>query len=247
MIPIRDRRPSRTFPYVTIALIVINALIFLYQLILKSEPSGFVIQTTSGFTEITKEQLLIYSYGVIPREITNFKDFPPTIPFPFWFPLLSSMFLHGGFFHLGGNMLYLWIFGDNIEDSLGHFRFILFYFGCGVIAAWAQIAISVNSSVPLIGASGAIAGVLGAYFLLFPQSRVLTLVFFFYFIRIVELPAVMLLGIWFLFQLLSGSTIASSTGGVAFFAHVGGFVAGALWVYLFKREDVALGGSRRRY
>lgn len=239
MIPIRDRRPSRTFPYVTIALIVVNALLFLYQLILGSET--VTVNTTGGLARLTKEQLLIYSYGVIPKEITSFKDVPPTIPFPFWFTLFSSMFLHGGLLHLGGNMLYLWIFGDNIEDALGHFRFTIFYFVCGLAAAWAQIVISINSSIPIIGASGAIAGVLGAYFLLYPQSKVLTLVFFFYFIRMVEIPAVILLGIWFLFQLLSGSTVAASSGGIAFFAHVGGFVAGAAWIYLFKREDVALG------
>ncbi len=245
MIPIRDRRPSRTFPYVTIAIIVINALMYLYQLTQGSE--AVVVETAQGMARLTKEQLLIYSYGVIPKEITSFQDFKPLIPFPFWFPLFSSMFLHGGVFHLGGNMLYLWIFGDNVEDKLGHFRFIFFYFGCGLVAAWAQIAISVNSQIPIIGASGAIAGVLGAYFLLYPQSRILTLIFFFFFIRIVEVPAVLLLGIWFIFQLLSGSTLAASAGGVAFFAHVGGFVAGALWIYLFKRDDVALDIFTKRY
>lgn len=245
MIPIRDRLSSRTFPYVTVTLIVINALVYLYQLTLGSE--AVVVDTAQGMARLTKEQFLVYSYGVIPKEITSFQDLKPTIPFPFWFPLFSSMFLHGGLFHLGGNMLYLWIFGDNVEDRLGHFRFILFYFGCGLVAAWAQIAISVNSPIPIIGASGAIAGVLGAYLLLYPQSRVLTLVFFFFFIRIVEIPAVLLLGIWFIFQLLSGSTLAAGTGGVAFFAHVGGFVAGALWIYLFRRDDVALDIFTKRY
>ncbi len=146
------------------------------------------------------------------------------------------MFLHGGVAHLAGNMLFLWIFGNNVEDIFGHFRFLIFYFVCGTIAAGAQILLSLDSPVPMLGASGAIAGVLGAYYLRFPNARVLTLVWFFIFIRVVYLPAKLLLLLWFLLQLLQGANAighASAAGGVAVFAHVGGFVAGWLLARVF--------------
>jgi membrane associated rhomboid family serine protease len=155
------------------------------------------------------------------------------------------MFLHGNLLHIGGNMLYLWIFGDNVEGAMGHVKFLLFYLLSGVIAAFSQIAANPNSTTPMIGASGAIAGVLGAYFLLYPYSRVLTLAIFFYFIRLIELPAVFVLGLWFLLQLLNVSLGVG--GGVAWLAHAGGFIAGALLVFVFKKRYVQIGLFRKYY
>lgn len=212
MIPLRDANPTRHTPIVTVALIVANVAVFLFQ---ESLPE----RSYTGF---------IFSYAVTPALITaDFGAYAHT--------LVTSMFLHGGWLHLLSNMLYLWIFGNNIEDRLGSVRFPLFYLVCGLAASAAQIAINPSSEIPMIGASGAISGVLGAYILLFPNARVLTLVFLFFLVRFVELPAGWLLGFWFLMQLLSGiGTLGLvRTGGVAFFAHIGGFVAGFLLVRLF--------------
>jgi membrane associated rhomboid family serine protease len=198
--PISDVIPSRTVPAVTIALIAVNVLVFLYQL-------------TLGDPEL---QIFVARYAVIPAWFT--------IP-----SLVTSQFLHGGFVHVGSNMLYLWIFGDNVEDRLGHVRFLVFYLFAGVVAAVLQMLFNPFSTVPMVGASGAIAGVMGAYFVLYPHSRVLTVVFLFLFVDLVEIPAIFFLGIWFLMQLLSGVGsigVSNIGGGVAFWAHVGGFVAG---------------------
>jgi len=174
----------------------------------------------------------IFQYGAIPYEIVHFEELTPELPAPIYFTLFSSMFMHGGLFHLGGNMLYLWIFGDNVEDKLGHFRFFFFYILSGLAASLTHIIISPNSQIPMVGASGAIAGVLGAYFLRFPNSRIWTLIFFGFFIRMVRVPALFVLGFWFILQLLYGlPSIGSQGGGVAWFAHIGGFLAGML---LFK-------------
>src|SRR5829696_1342626 len=167
MIPLRDVIPSRTTPYITIALIAVNAIVFLYQFLL-----GDAV-----------EALIIY-WGLVPAAFS-------------WVTVFTSMFLHGGFLHFGGNMLYLWIFGDNVEDRMGHGRFLVFYLLCGVAAALAQAALNPDSVVPMVGASGAIAGVMGAYFVLYPHSRIVTLVPLFVFIQIIEIPAVFFLGIWF--------------------------------------------------
>jgi membrane associated rhomboid family serine protease len=164
-------------------------------------------------------QDLVRSYGVVPADFA-------------WAAVVSSMFLHGGWLHAGGNMLYLWIFGDNVEDRLGHGRYLAFYFACGIAAALGQVAMNPYSNVPMIGASGAVAGVMGAYFVLYPQSRVLTAVFLVIFLDIIEIPAIFFLGIWFLMQLFSsvGSIGADAAdGGVAFWAHVVGFVTGAVY------------------
>ncbi len=245
MIPIRDYRPSGTVPYVTISLIVINVLVFIWQyLILENQPSGFV--TPLG-QMLSKGDIFVYSYGLIPWEITHLQDRPPYIPFPIWVTLFTSMFIHGGLLHILGNMLYLWIFGDNVEDSMGHLKFLIFYLACGVIAAYSQVMINPNSTVPIVGASGAIAGVLGAYLMLFPYARVLTVVLFFWFIRLVEVPAMLLLGFWFIYQLLLAPMGTGAGGGVAFFAHIGGFIAGALLVYVFKKRYVQVRLFRRRY
>ena len=211
MFPISDVIPSRTPPVVTVAIIVVNALIFLYQLTLP-EPAL---------------QLFVGAYAVVPAH------FHPAT-------LITSQFLHGGVLHVGGNMLYLWIFGDNVEDRLGHVRYLVFYLLCGAFAAGAQTYIKAESLVPMIGASGAISGVLGAYIVLFPHSRVLTIVPIIFFIQLLEVPAVVLLGLWFLMQLLSGVGSLgerADVGGVAFWAHVAGFVAGLGFVYVFKQPE----------
>src|SRR6185295_5911066 len=210
MIPLRDVIPSRTTPYITITIICLNALAWLFEVSLPHE--------------VLNEFLTIY--GVVPADFS-----PPT--------LITSMFLHGSWSHVLGNMWYLWIFGDNVEDRVGHGRFILFYLLCGVATALGQVAVDPASTLPTIGASGAIAGVMGAYFVLYPHSRVLTLIPWI-FLQIVELPAIVLLGFWFVMQLFSAGTIAMTTsstgGGVAFAAHVVGFVVGMGGVFLFKQR-----------
>ena len=169
------------------------------------------------------------SYGVVPAYLT-------------WSSVVTSMFLHGGWLHFLGNMLYLWIFGDNVEDRLGHGRFLLFYLGCGAAAALGQAVTSPSSVVPLVGASGAIAGVMGAYFVLFQQSRVLTAVFIVFFFDLIEIPAIFFLGIWFLMQFVNGvgsiaTTAREPAGGVAFWAHVAGFLAGIGSVIVFRKPE----------
>jgi membrane associated rhomboid family serine protease len=213
MIPLRDIVPSRTTPIVTISLIVINVLVFLYELTLGRAVNDFTLY-----------------FGLVPAAFS-------------WVAVLTSMFLHGGLFHVAGNMLYLWIFGDNVEDRMGHGRFLVFYLLCGTAAALAQTIAAPDSVVPMVGASGAIAGVMGAYFVLYPKSRIVTLVPLFFFFQIIEVPAIFFLGIWFVMQFLSGvgsiTTAAggSQTGGVAFWAHVAGFVAGLSGVIVFRRPE----------
>ncbi|PYR18436.1 MAG: rhomboid family intramembrane serine protease [Acidobacteria bacterium] len=213
MIPLRDVIPSRTTPYITITIIVLNALAWLFEVSLPHD--------------VLNEFLTIY--GVVPAYFS-------------WPTLITSMFLHGSWSHVIGNMWYLWIFGDNVEDRVGHGRFIFFYLLCGIAAALGQVAVNPSSMLPTIGASGAIAGVMGAYFVLYPHSRVLTLVPWI-FIQIIELPAIVLLGFWFLMQLFSAGAIAVTasthgSGGVAFAAHVVGFVAGLGGVFLFRKRQL---------
>jgi membrane associated rhomboid family serine protease len=201
MFPVSDVIPSRTTPFVTIGLIVLNTLAFLYELQMSDRHL----------------RVFITQYGVVPAFVSL-----PTV--------VTSMFLHGGWLHFVGNMLYLWIFGDNVEDRLGHVRYLLFYLFAGAMAVSGQVLMNPSSLVPMIGASGAIAGVMGAYFVFYPQSRVLTAVFIFFFLDLVEIPAIFFLGIWFLMQLFSGvGSIGAdaASGGVAFWAHVAGFVTGA--------------------
>jgi rhomboid family protein len=215
MFPVSDVIPSRTTPYVTICLISANALAFLYELQLP--PDGL--------------EQLVQRYGVIPASFT-------------WPTVLSSLFFHIGWIHVLGNTLALWIFGDNLEGRLGHARFAIFYVVCGAAAARGQAAMQPFSTVPMIGASGAIAGIMGAYFVIFPQSRVLTAVFAFVFYDLIEVPAGFFLGIWFLLQFFSGvgSLVASAAdGGVALWAHVVGFGTGALAGGLWRVAE-----SRRR-
>jgi membrane associated rhomboid family serine protease len=209
MIPLRDIIPSRTTPIVTISLIVANVLVFLYELTLGRAVNDFTLY-----------------FGLVPAAFS-------------WVAVLTSMFLHGGLFHVAGNMLYLWIFGDNVEDRMGHGRFLVFYLLCGTAAALAQTITAPDSLVPMVGASGAIAGVMGAYFVLYPKSRIVTLIPLFFFFRIIEVPAIFFLGIWFVMQFLSGvgSIGNAATGGVAFWAHIGGFLAGVSGVIVFRRPE----------
>src|SRR5262245_13806460 len=213
MIPLRDVIPSRTTPVVTIGIIVVNVLVFLYQLSLGRDVDAFTIY-----------------WGLVPAAFS-------------WVTVFTSMFLHGGLLHVGGNMLYLWIFGDHVEDRMGHGRVLVFYLLCGVAAALAQTITNPSSVVPMVGASGAIAGVMGAYFVLYPKSRIQTLVMLFIFVQVIEVPAILFLGVWFIMQFLNGlgsitdSLGGNSAGGVAFWAHVAGFVAGSSAVLVFRRPE----------
>ncbi len=228
MIPIRDRNPSGTFPYVTIGIIIVNILIFLYELSLGSGLDEFIMK-----------------FGVVPLKVNYYSQVPDLTFINTFFPFISSIFLHGGFVHLIGNMWFLWIFGDNIEDKLGHFKFIAFYFLCGIIASSVHVFFNIESKVPCVGASGAIAGVLGAYMITFPRARVVTIVPLFVFIQVMELPAIVVLGFWFVIQFFNGAaTITASTSGagVAWWAHIGGFAAGVIILYItrifFARKPV---------
>jgi membrane associated rhomboid family serine protease len=230
LIPLRDANPTRRRPYLTLGLIGLNLAAF------------FLWQGGPLFGQPTPAQQEIWAcYGAIPFELSHLEHAPRFASFcgdtPLLLPLLTSMFLHGNLLHVGGNMLFLWVFGNNVEDRMGPVVFILFYLVAGVVASYAQVVIAPNDQIPLIGASGAIAGVLGAYIVMFPHARVLTLVIFF-FITVIELPALVVLGLWFVFQALSGfgSLGGPSEGGVAFFAHIGGFVVGVVVALLFYRR-----------
>jgi len=217
-----DQGSGRGPAIVTIALIVLNVLVFMLELGQGSEASL---------------QSFITAWGVVPREYSVGRDLPPLIPFPFWATLITSMFLHGGWMHLGGNMLYLWIFGDNIERAMGSVRYLIFYLICGIAAGFAHIMFAGGSAVPSVGASGAISGVLGGYLLLFPHNRVRVLSR----AGVTSVPAIVVLGFWIVIQLISqvGSIGRTSEGGgVAYMAHIGGFVAGCALTLM-------LGGKRR--
>ena len=213
MIPLKDDNPTYTTPIFVVAIIVINVGVFVYALLL-----GDV-----GYNMFTSR------FGAIPFEMRYATDAISPTPIPVYFTLLTAMFMHGGWMHLGGNMLYLWIFGNNIEDTLGHFRFLGFYLFCGIVATFAHVISEPDSVVPMVGASGAIAGVLGAYLALFPNSRILVL-FFYLFLRI---PALIVLGVWFVIQLMNASDDVS---GVAWYAHIAGFVAGYLLMRYRQRK-----------
>lgn len=224
MIPLHDDNPTQIVPVLTIAIIVICSLVFIWQLGLGA-----------------KHQDMILALGMIPAVLFDHAQLPPQINLiaP-ELTLLSSMFLHGGWMHLLGNMLYLWIFGNNVEDAMGHLRFILFYVVCGVAAAMAQALPDPHSTIPMIGASGAISGILGAYLLLYPHARVLVIIPLGFYLHSMSLKAGWVLAIWFLIQLVSSMASSGQQGGVAWGAHLGGFVAGMLLVPIFKRRTVAL-------
>jgi membrane associated rhomboid family serine protease len=226
MLPLKDDIPTRTVPFVTVGLIAANALAFFYQMSLGLTDDPAALRAAQQF---------VFEFGLIPCRLTGSCSVAGEFPHPV-VTLFTSMFLHGGLFHIVGNMLYLWIFGNNVEDTLGHGRFLGFYLTAGVAAALAQTVVGPGSRIPMIGASGAVSGVLGAYLLLFPRASVLTLVTFGFFIRIVKVPAMIVLGFWIVVQLINGLVTfgAGARGGVAWFAHIGGFVAGIALLWLLR-------------
>ena len=241
MIPLKDNIPTERFPVLTVALIVINVLMFF-----------FFQEANFSFSGAAVDEQNVVDYGAIPYEITHpgeqceragfgtlecseGNDGPST-----WLTLFTSMFMHGGLLHIAGNMLFLWIFGNNIEDAMGRVKFILFYLGGGLAATLAQVLIDTSATVPSIGASGAVAAVLGGYALLYPRARVVTLIIIIVFITVIELPALLVLGLWFLMQLYYGSSELAQPvagGGVAYWAHIGGFVFGLALVKLLARRE----------
>jgi membrane associated rhomboid family serine protease len=210
MIPLRDVIPSRTTPYVTITIIVVNALAWAFEVAM---PRGAL-------------PAFLHEYGVVPADLRGSR-------------FVTSMFLHGSWSHVIGNMWYLWLFGDSVEDRVGHGPFVVFYLLCGIVAAAGQVAMDPESTLPTVGASGAIAGVMGAYFALYPHSKVLTLVPLIVFFDVIELPAIILLGFWLLMQLVSAGAIAqtASTGGIALAAHATGFLAGLVAIFVFRKRS----------
>ena len=223
MIPLRDDNPTEITPVVTVALIVSCSMVFLYEISLS----------------IPRSEAFVYMFGAIPAVVLGHAQLPPELVIlPAYGTLFSSMFLHGGWMHLIGNMLYLWIFGNNIEDVMGHAKFVLFYLICGVLAAFSHALVDPESTIPMVGASGAISGILGGYLLLYPHARVLVLVPY-GFIGTFNVPAAIVLGLWFLMQVLSGGmSLGNQGGGVAFFAHIGGFLAGMILIGFFKHPHV---------
>jgi membrane associated rhomboid family serine protease len=220
LIPYKDDNPTRSFPFVTVTLIVLNVAVFIFELVVGPER-------------------IAYAFGALPAALVSFEQMQPIHPA---LTVFTSMFLHGGFLHLGGNMLYLWIFGDNIENDLGCFKFLVFYLVSGTVAAYAHAVTEPGSTVPMIGASGAVAGILGAYILLYPKAHVYTLLFLGFFIQVVRLPALIVIGFWAIIQLINGMLSgAAGGGGVAWFAHMGGFIFGVAAIKLF-----ILHGKRRR-
>lgn len=214
LIPLKDENPSRSTPFFMVMILLANIGVFVYAWLLGE--TGFAI--------------FLSRFGAIPFELTHVTDAISPTPIPLYATLLTSMFMHGDWMHLGGNMLYLWIFGKNIEDFIGHFRFVIFYLFCGVVATLAHVLSDPASTTPMVGASGAIAGVLGAYLAAFPGARILVLMFYF----ILRVPALIVLGAWFLIQLVNAS---GGMGGVAWYAHIVGFVVGYILMRWRKRKQ----------
>ncbi|MCP5153077.1 MAG: rhomboid family intramembrane serine protease [Ectothiorhodospiraceae bacterium] len=230
MIPLRDDNPTRATPLVSRAVLVACVVVFLWQASL----------------DAARADAVVLALGTIPAVLFEHARLAPGLELvPPWASVLTSMFLHGGWMHLIGNMLFLWIFGDNVEDSTGHGRFAMFYLLCGVAAVLAQSLPDTHSRVPMIGASGAISGVLGAYVLLFPHARVLVLVPLGLFSQVVTLPAVVVLGLWFVLQFVQSVLAPAGGSGVAFAAHIGGFLAGMALIPIFKRREIRLLRPRR--
>jgi membrane associated rhomboid family serine protease len=256
LIPVKDNIPTLRFPVVTVALIVVNIVIFAWQLTLSSDANS---STSPHIAGVSESDEITLEYGAMPYRLlhpgsdcgisgqrvvcqgqTGYADSAKLDSPPWWVTVFTSMFLHGGILHIAFNMLFLWIFGNNVEDSMGRPRFLLFYLLAGVVAAYTQALLTASSTVPAIGASGAIAGVLGGYLLLFPRARVLTVVLIILFVTIIEIPAAILLAIWFILQFLPAlgqvTTSVSGGEGVAYWAHVGGFVFGLLAIKLFANR-----------
>lgn len=230
MIPFSDpSQPNRIFPFVNIGLIVVNFLVFFYELSLEAQGSNVLNH-------------FYLAYSLVPCEYTTHCSPYAGTPSPIFITLFTSMFMHAGWLHILGNMIYLWVFGDNIENSMGHVRYLIFYLLCGLGANALEIFTSIGSSTPGLGASGAIAGILAAYLMLYPGSRIRTLIPIFIIFLPIRLPAWVLIGFWFLLQFVSGVTsltnqTASSTGGVAYWAHVGGFITGAVLIWFFRHPS----------
>jgi membrane associated rhomboid family serine protease len=221
MLPIRDNVQSKTPPIVTIILIVINVAVFFFQISLGSRLNEF-----------------LFAFGFVPSKFFHLLEKGDILVAIL--PLFAYMFLHGGWLHIIGNMWFLWIFGDNVEDRMGHVKFIFFYILCGLIAGLVHAFLNSQSGVPTVGASGAIAGVMGAYFILYPRAKIWTLIPIFFFVQFVEIPAFVFLGFWILIQLFVGAfsmSMGSLSGGVAWWAHVGGFAAGVLLVFIFRKRE----------
>ena len=233
MIPLRDENPTRTTPYVVYSLIALNVIAFIYNGSLRQHGGN----PLSGFE-------------LVPYELATGLDIGPPTPIAPWLTVFTSMFLHANLLHIGGNMLYLWIFGNNIEDVLGHFKFLFFYLAAGAAAAGSQILMDPMAKIPMVGASGAIAGVLGAYLILFPRARIISLVIFVYFIQVVALPASLVLGFWIALQLINSLLLGSGMlpgGGVAYAAHVGGFAAGIVMILLLGGRRLLRGRRAAEY
>jgi membrane associated rhomboid family serine protease len=231
VIPLRDDNPTTRPPFITVGLIVACCLVFFWQVSLGEQ----------GF------ETVVYRLGLIPSVLLGGKELPPELaPVTPSLTVITSMFLHGGWMHLIGNMLYLWIFGNNVEDAMGHIRFVAFYTLCGIAAAMAQSLPHPDSDIPMVGASGAISGVLGAYLLLYPHARVLVLIPLGFYVRLVHLPALWVLGFWFVLQLVNTALTKADQGGVAWGAHLGGFLAGMALIPLFKQRQVRLFSPGRR-
>lgn len=226
MIPLKDSNPTERFPVITVVFIALNVLVFLYQSSLGEDAVEYFVG----------------AFSLVPARLFHAGTVLPG-PVPAGVTIFTSQFLHGGLFHLIGNMLYLWIFGNNVEDAMGRIRFVVFYLLCGALASMAHALMNTQSNIPMIGASGAVSGILGAYVLLYPKARVLTLFTLGFFVRIIEVPALMVLGFWFVFQFLN-ALVAKGAGGVAWYAHIGGFFAGLALIILFKRSNVPFGGKR---
>jgi membrane associated rhomboid family serine protease len=227
MIPVHDGIPTRRFPAVTVAIIAINAAVFVFQLALPAW--GLTLESW------------FYEVGARPAELVQRTELPPSGFVPWWATLFTSLFVHGGWLHIIFNMLYLWVFGNNVEDVMTRPRFVAFYLVCGLLATMAQVFIDPGSSVPVIGASGAIAGVLGAYLYLFPRARILTVIPLLILFPVISVPAWVLLGVWIVVQTLEGvMTLGDPTAEIAFFAHIGGFLAGMAIAFVF------LGHARTR-
>jgi len=216
--PLKDENPTKSFPYMTVIFIAVNICIFIAELLMGSSRGYFVAK-----------------YGVVPFEITRAVDLNPKVLLGPYITLVTSLFLHGSLFHLLGNMWFLWIFGNNIEDIMGSFRFVIFYLLGGIVASLLQILIFASSTIPIIGASGAVSAVLGAYILKFPRARVKTLLFIFIFITVINVPAGVFIGIWFFIQLIS--SVGRMASNVAWFAHIGGFLFGLLCIKLFQKKE----------
>ena len=230
ILPIKNDNPTITRPWVTLSIVAINSIVFLYSYLLG----------THGFDVFTQRM------GLIPFEITHAVDAVSPTPIPLYLTIFSAMFMHGGLMHLGGNLLYLWIFGNNVVDSMGHGMFVVFYLLCGSLAALVQVFSDPTSNIPMVGASGAVAGTLGAYLLLHPRARILTFVFLGIFWTFIRLPALVVLLGWIALQIFNALGTQPGTGGVAWLAHVGGFFSGAILIGLFKYRSVSFFNASRK-